>query len=81
MMYETNLSIRIFQDIDIYTATKDDLKFDAPFHLQCKEGGKISGLCTYFNVEFNNCTPQIGFTTGKKQNQSTLTLIRDQFFL
>ncbi|GLH07902.1 hypothetical protein R5R35_000707 [Gryllus longicercus] len=54
----------LLKEVDLYTVTKDDLNFTAPFHLQVRRNDYIQALVTFFNIEFTKCHKRIGFSTA-----------------
>ncbi len=72
------------QEVDMYTVKEEDLKFSAPFHLQCRRDDYVQALVTFFNIEFTKCHKRTGFSTGicafnldRWHNQSSTTSIQD----
>lgn len=55
----------IVQEVDLYTVSKDDLSFSAPYTLMAKRNDYIDALVTYFTVEFTKCHKRTGITTCK----------------
>jgi hypothetical protein len=54
----------VIKEIDISTATLEDLKFNSPFHLNIKRNDYVHAFVTYFNIEFSACHKKVGFSTG-----------------
>lgn len=54
----------LLKEVDLYTVTKDDLHFSAPFHLQVRRNDYIQALVTFFTIEFTKCHKRIGFSTA-----------------
>ncbi|KDR06666.1 protein arginine N-methyltransferase 1 isoform X1 [Zootermopsis nevadensis] len=54
----------LLKEVDLYTVTKEDLNFTAPFHLQVRRNDYIQALVTFFNIEFTKCHKRIGFSTA-----------------
>ncbi|CAH0550032.1 unnamed protein product [Brassicogethes aeneus] len=54
----------LIKEVDLYTVTKKDLEFAAPFTLTVRRNDYVQALVTYFNVEFTKCHKRIGFTTA-----------------
>uniref|UniRef100_A0A336L7H1 type I protein arginine methyltransferase n=1 Tax=Culicoides sonorensis TaxID=179676 RepID=A0A336L7H1_CULSO len=52
------------KEIDLYTVTKKDLEFQAPFQLIAKRNDYIQALVTFFTVEFTKCHKKLGFSTS-----------------
>jgi protein arginine N-methyltransferase 1 len=40
--------------LDLYTATQQDLAFSAPFKMTAEREGRVSALLAYFDVVFSN---------------------------
>ncbi|KAK6635235.1 Protein arginine N-methyltransferase 1 [Polyplax serrata] len=58
----TNASL--LKEVNLYTVTKEDLEFTAPFHLEARRNDYIQALVTFFNVEFTKCHKRTGFSTA-----------------
>ncbi|KAG8247193.1 Protein arginine N-methyltransferase 8 [Homalodisca vitripennis] len=54
----------LIKEVDLYTVTKADLNFSAPFHLQVRRNDYIQALVTFFTIEFTKCHKRIGFSTA-----------------
>jgi len=54
----------LIKEIDIQTCKKEDIPFEAPFHLQMKRNDYVQALVTFFNVEFTKCHKRVGFSTA-----------------
>jgi protein arginine N-methyltransferase 1 len=54
----------LIKEIDIQTMKKEDIPFEAPFHLQIKRNDYIQALVTFFNIEFTHCHKRVGFSTA-----------------
>merc|ERR1719354_177325 len=54
----------LIKEIDIQTIKKEDIPFEAPFHLQIKRNDYIQALVTFFNIEFTHCHKRVGFSTA-----------------
>jgi protein arginine N-methyltransferase 1 len=54
----------MIREIDLYTITKEDIAFSAPFHLTVKRNDFIQALVTFFTVEFTKCHKRLGFSTS-----------------
>merc|ERR1719278_1056424 len=54
----------LLKEIDIQTCTKDDIPFEAPFHLQVRRNDYIQALVAFFNIEFTHCHKKVGFSTA-----------------
>nr|NVI69779.1 arginine methyltransferase 1 [Cucujiformia] len=54
----------LLKEVDLYTVTKQDLDFSAPFHLMCRRNDYVQALVTFFNVEFTKSHKRLGFTTA-----------------
>uniref|UniRef100_A0A1B6EFM7 type I protein arginine methyltransferase n=1 Tax=Clastoptera arizonana TaxID=38151 RepID=A0A1B6EFM7_9HEMI len=54
----------LIKEVDLYTVTKEDLNFSAPFHLQVRRNDYIQALVTFFTIEFTKCHKRIGFSTA-----------------
>ncbi|XP_018322897.1 protein arginine N-methyltransferase 1 [Agrilus planipennis] len=54
----------LVKEVDLYTVTKSDLEFTAPFNLQVRRNDYIQALVTFFNVEFTKCHKRVGFSTA-----------------
>lgn len=54
----------LLKEIDIQTCTKDDIPFEAPFHLKVKRNDYIQALVTFFQIEFSKCHKRVGFSTA-----------------
>jgi protein arginine N-methyltransferase 1 len=57
-------SHHLIKEIDLYTITKEDIAFSAPFHLTVKRNDFIQALVTFFTVEFTKCHKRLGFSTS-----------------
>ena len=51
-------------EIDLYTVTKANLAFKAPFSLQCRKSDFIHALIAWFDIDFTACHKTISFSTG-----------------
>ena len=51
-------------DIDLYTVTKENLAFQAPFSLLCRKSDFIHALIAWFDIDFSACHKTISFSTG-----------------
>ena len=51
-------------NVDMYTVTKADLAFSAPFVLKCKRADAVHALVCHFDIEFACCHKPVGFSTG-----------------
>lgn len=54
----------LVKEVDLYTVTKEELDFNAPFHLQVRRNDYVQALVTYFHIEFTRCHKRIGFSTA-----------------
>ncbi|XP_046681597.1 protein arginine N-methyltransferase 1-like [Homalodisca vitripennis] len=54
----------LIKEVDLYTVTKEDLDFQAPFHLQVRRNDYIQALVTFFTIEFTKCHKRIGLSTA-----------------
>lgn len=54
----------LIKEVDIQTVKKEDIPFEAPFHLQMKRNDYVQALVTFFNVEFTKCHKRVGFSTA-----------------
>lgn len=54
----------LLKEVDLYTVTKDELSFAAPFHLQVRRNDYIQALVTFFSIEFTKCHKRVGFSTA-----------------
>ena len=54
----------LIKEIDIQTMKKEDIPFEAPFHLQIRRNDYIQALVTFFNIEFTHCHKRVGFSTA-----------------
>merc|ERR1712079_126178 len=45
----------LIKEIDIQTVRKEDIPFEAPFHLQVRRNDYIQALVAFFNIEFTHC--------------------------
>lgn len=54
----------LIKEVDLYTVTKEDLAFQAPFNLQVRRNDYVQALVTFFNVEFTKCHKRVGFSTA-----------------
>lgn len=49
--------------IDLYSATKDDLKFRSKYMLSMQRAGQLDGFALYFHVYFTKSHTPLGFST------------------
>ncbi|XP_014085589.2 protein arginine N-methyltransferase 1-B [Bactrocera oleae] len=49
--------------LNMYTATKKDLKFRCKYMLEMQRGGHMDGIVTFFNVFFSKSHTSMGFST------------------
>jgi len=54
----------LIKEIDIQTMKKEDIPFEAPFHLQIRRNDYVQALVTFFNIEFTHCHKRVGFSTA-----------------
>merc|ERR1712073_88970 len=54
----------LVKEIDIQTVRKEDIPFEAPFHLQVRRNDYIQALVAFFNIEFTHCHKKVGFSTA-----------------
>merc|ERR1711973_635921 len=54
----------LVKEIDIQTLKKEEIPFEAPFHLQIRRNDYIQALVTFFNIEFSHCHKRVGFSTA-----------------
>lgn len=52
------------QDVDLYTVTVEDLKFESEFELRACRDDYVQALVTFFTVEFTKSHKRIGFSTS-----------------
>merc|ERR1712004_32548 len=45
----------LVKEIDIQTLKKEEIPFEAPFHLQIRRNDYVQALVTFFNIEFTHC--------------------------
>jgi len=50
--------------VDLYTVTKNDLDFCAPFRLEARRNDYVQALVTFFTIEFTKCHKRTGFSTA-----------------
>jgi len=58
----------MLREVDLYTATVDDLTFESPYTLAVRRNDYIQALVTYFTVEFSKCHKRTGFSTAPDQH-------------
>ena len=54
----------LVKEIDIQTLKKEEIPFEAPFHLQIRRNDYVQALVTFFNIEFTHCHKRVGFSTA-----------------
>ncbi|XP_064400312.1 protein arginine N-methyltransferase 1-like [Halichondria panicea] len=54
----------LIKEVDLYSVTKEDLNFSAPYQLTSNKNDYIDALVTYFTVEFTKCHKRTGITTS-----------------
>merc|ERR1711953_91787 len=54
----------LVKEIDIQTLKKEEIPFEAPFHLQIRRNDYVQALVTFFNIEFTPCHKRVGFSTA-----------------
>merc|ERR1712215_438687 len=54
----------LIKEIDIQTLKKEEIPFEAPFHLQIRRNDYVQALVTFFNMEFTHCHKRVGFSTA-----------------
>ena len=54
----------LVKEIDIQTLKKEEIPFEAPFHLQIRRNDYVQALVTFFNTEFTHCHKRVGFSTA-----------------
>lgn len=54
----------LLTEVDLYTASKDDLHFSKKFQLQLKRDDYVQALVTYFTIEFSKCHKRVWFSTS-----------------
>ncbi|CAH2216330.1 jg22764, partial [Pararge aegeria aegeria] len=54
----------LLKEIDLYTVKKEDLNFEAKFHLSVRRNDFIQALVTFFTVEFTKSHKRLGFSTA-----------------
>merc|ERR1712241_1401950 len=54
----------LLKEIDIQTLKKEEIPFEAPFHLQIRRNDYVQALVTFFNIEFTHCHKRVGFSTA-----------------
>lgn len=63
-MLQVVTSACVVKEVDLYTVTKEDLDFKAPFHLNVRRNDYVQALVTFFTIEFTKCHKRIGFSTA-----------------
>lgn len=53
--------------LNMYTATKKDLKFRCKYMLEMQRGGHMDGIVTYFHVFFSKSHKPMGFSTDPSE--------------
>lgn len=54
----------VLKNIDLYTVTKEELAFTAPFKLHASRDDYIHAFIAWFDIEFTACHKHIRFSTG-----------------
>ena len=55
----------MLKEVDLYTATVDELSFRTPFSLRIKQDDYVQAFVAFFSVEFLKCHTKTMFTTCK----------------
>ena len=63
LFYVTPLSQ---QEIDLYTVTREELTFSAPYSLTAKRNDYVDAIVSFFTVEFTKCHKPTGISTCKE---------------
>lgn len=53
----------LLKEVDLYTATVEQLSFKTPFSLRIKQDDYVQAFVAYFTVSFSKCHTQTGFST------------------
>lgn len=53
----------MLKEVNLYTATVEELSFRTPFSLRVKQDDYVQAFVAYFSVEFLKCHTKIGFST------------------
>lgn len=54
------------QEIDLYTVTREELTFSAPYSLTAKRNDYVDAIVSFFTVEFTKCHKPTGISTCKE---------------
>ncbi|EGF77568.1 hypothetical protein BATDEDRAFT_91369 [Batrachochytrium dendrobatidis JAM81] len=54
----------VIRELDLYTVTIEDLKFDVPFQLKINRADFVHAVICYFDIQFTACHKMIQFSTG-----------------
>lgn len=58
-------SSAMLKEVNLYTATVEELSFKTPFSLRIKQDDYVQAFVAYFSVDFSKCHTKTGFTTCK----------------
>ena len=54
----------IIKEVDLYTASVEELSFKAPFSLRVKQDDYVQAFVAFFTVGFKKCHTKTGFSTS-----------------
>ena len=63
-----------FKTLDLYTVTKADLAFTAPFELVARQNDYCHAFISWFDCDFSKCHKPLSFSTGESRRPSHWTL-------
>ena len=63
----TTLVPLLQQEIDLYTVTREELTFSAPYSLTAKRNDYLDAIVSFFTVEFTKCHKPTGISTCKEE--------------